>query len=204
MKVLNLAPNTRQQKSRLISRPSLMLGDHSWDGGWPSWGSWLTIYGNCPLELDVQLLHKAPSAALHWQDKASLVYKVAPSPPYWRHQYSLFRHCDRLQVTCPTCCQKPNLTSTQQLGFTRKNVPWLSQQCSRPLPSIKVANGSIVQHMGTILGWVGSGQLTCDYNAISVQLQLQLPTGTELGKIGQQLQNCHFQIHTNAKALKTK
>ena len=29
---------------------------------------------------------------------------------------------------------------------------------------------------------VGSGRLTCDYNAISVQLQLQLPTGTELGK----------------------
>ena len=30
---------------------------------------------------------------------------------------------------------------------------------------------------------VGSGRLTCDYNAISVQLQLQLPTGTELGNI---------------------
>ena len=29
---------------------------------------------------------------------------------------------------------------------------------------------------------LGSGRLTCDYNAISVQLQLQLPTGTELGK----------------------
>ena len=47
--------------------------------------------------------------------------------------------------------------------------------------SIKVANGSLVQHMGTIPSWVGSGLLTCDYNAISVQLQLQLPTGTELG-----------------------
>ena len=32
-------------------------------------------------------------------------------------------------------------------------------------------------------GRLGSGRLTCDYNAISVQLQLQLPTGTELGKI---------------------
>ena len=67
------------------------------------------------------------------------------------------------------------------------NVLWLSQQCSRPLVSIKVANGSLVQHKGTIpalviSGWVGSGRLTCDYNAISVQLQLQLPTGTELGK----------------------
>ena len=30
-------------------------------------------------------------------------------------------------------------------------------------------------------GWVGSARLTCDYKAISVQLQLQLPTGTELG-----------------------
>ena len=52
--------------------------------------------------------------------------------------------------------------------------------------SIKVANGSLVQHKGTIparLGSarLGSGRLTCDYNAISVQLQLQLPTGTELG-----------------------
>ena len=35
--------------------------------------------------------------------------------------------------------------------------------------------------MGTIPGRVGSARLTCDYNAISVQLQLQLPTGTELG-----------------------
>ena len=50
------------------------------------------------------------------------------------------------------------------------------------LVSIKVANGSIVQHMGTILGRVGPVRLTCDYNVISVQLQLQLPTGTELGK----------------------
>ena len=30
---------------------------------------------------------------------------------------------------------------------------------------------------------LGSGRLTCDYNAISVQLQLQLPTGTELDHI---------------------
>ena len=29
-----------------------------------------------------------------------------------------------------------------------KNVIWLSQQCSRPLVSIKVANGSIVEHIG--------------------------------------------------------
>ena len=49
--------------------------------------------------------------------------------------------------------------------------------------SIKVPNGSLVQHLGPIPGRLGSGRLTCDYNAISVQLQLQLPTGTELGNI---------------------
>ena len=43
-----------------------------------------------------------------------------------------------------------------------------------------------MQHIETIpgrlgSGRLGSGRLTCDYNAISVQLQLQLPTGTELG-----------------------
>ena len=37
--------------------------------------------------------------------------------------------------------------------------------------------------MGTIPARVGSARLTFDYNAISVQLQLQLPTGTELGNI---------------------
>ena len=39
-----------------------------------------------------------------------------------------------------------------------------------------------MQHIETIPARVGSARLTCDYNAISVQLQLQLPTGTELGK----------------------
>ena len=47
--------------------------------------------------------------------------------------------------------------------------------------SITVAKGSILLHMGTIPGRLGSVRLTCDYKAISVQLQLQLPTGTELG-----------------------
>ena len=36
--------------------------------------------------------------------------------------------------------------------------------------------------MGTIPVRLGPVRLTCDYNAILVQLQLQLPTGTELGK----------------------
>ena len=40
--------------------------------------------------------------------------------------------------------------------------------------------GTIPARLGS--GRVGSGRLTCDYKAISVQLQLQLPTGTELGK----------------------
>ena len=48
--------------------------------------------------------------------------------------------------------------------------------------------------MGTIPGRVGSGRLgsvrlTCDYKAISVQLQLQLPTGTELGNEKQKMKN---------------
>ena len=118
------------------------------------------------------------------------------------------------------------------------DVIWLSKNCSRPLVFIKVANGSIVEHIGNGdrlqcqrlcqnlgveglskkcpmtfpamfqassvyksckwkhsatygnysgsarvgSGRLGSGRLTCDYNAISVQLQLQSPTGTELGK----------------------
>ena len=37
--------------------------------------------------------------------------------------------------------------------------------------------------MGTIPARGGLARLTCDYKVISVQLQLQLPTGTELGKI---------------------
>ena len=47
--------------------------------------------------------------------------------------------------------------------------------------------------MRTIPGWVGSGRLTYDYNAISVQLQLELPTGTELGNI-----QINFPNHTES------
>ena len=39
----------------------------------------------------------------------------------------------------------------------------------------------------------GSAWLTCDYKAISVQLQLQLPTGTELGNNGIGLHGKSFQ-----------
>ena len=49
---------------------------------------------------------------------------------------------------------------------------------------IKVANGTKGQHLETIPARSGLAWLTCDYKAISVQLQLQLPIGTELGNIG--------------------
>ena len=55
------------------------------------------------------------------------------------------------------------------------------QKKSMSLDSKNVANGSIVQYIGTIPVRSTLARLTCDYNAISVQLQLQLPTGTELG-----------------------
>ena len=66
----------------------------------------------------------------------------------------------------------------------------------RALVTKKVGKVSLTLHKGTIPGqavplliWavpllIWSGRLTSDYNAISVQLQLQLPIGTELGNIG--------------------
>ena len=58
----------------------------------------------------------------------------------------------------------------------------------RPLVPLKVAKPSLELHLETIpvgvgwgrVGWVWSNS---DYNAISVQLQLQLPTGIELGNM---------------------
>ena len=53
----------------------------------------------------------------------------------------------------------------------------------RHLVSLKVTKASLELHLGTIpggVGWVGSNS---DYKAISVQLQLQLPIGTELGNM---------------------
>ena len=57
-----------------------------------------------------------------------------------------------------------------------------------PLVPLKVAKSSLELHLGTIpgrVGWgrVGWGGSNSDYKAISVQLQLQLPAGTELGNI---------------------
>ena len=55
-----------------------------------------------------------------------------------------------------------------------------------PLVPSKVSKASLELHLGTIPGRVGSarvgsGRSNSYYKAISVQLQLQLPAGTELG-----------------------
>ena len=66
----------------------------------------------------------------------------------------------------------------------------------RPLVTKKAGKISLTLQKGTIPGqvvplliWavpllIWSARLTSDYKAISVQLQLQLPIGTELGNIG--------------------
>ena len=58
-----------------------------------------------------------------------------------------FGSCSRL----PKGNRLQRQRSCQKLGWKNfpKNVPWLSQQYSRPLLSIKVANWSILHHMGT-------------------------------------------------------
>ena len=56
------------------------------------------------------------------------------------------------------------------------------KQCFHPQIPLKVANGSLALQIGTIPGRFGSGWSNSDYKASSVQLQLQLPTETELGK----------------------
>ena len=57
----------------------------------------------------------------------------------------------------------------------------IEEDLRRPLVPLKLSKCSIELHLGTIpgrVGWVGSNS---DYTAISVQLQLQLNAGTELG-----------------------
>ena len=49
------------------------------------------------------------------------------------------------------------------------------------LVSLKVAKASLELHLGAIGVW--SSGSNSDYKAILVQLQLQLPVGTELGNI---------------------
>ena len=51
----------------------------------------------------------------------------------------------------------------------------------RPQVPSKVANAKLELHLGTILDRFGSVRFNSDYKAISVQFQLQLPAGTELG-----------------------
>ena len=53
--------------------------------------------------------------------------------------------------------------------------------------------------MRTIPGRLGLAWSTCDYNAISVHLQLQLPTGTELGKNREGSYRAEYQIWKNTK-----
>ena len=63
----------------------------------------------------------------------------------------------------------------------------LSDNLKGPPVPFKLAKASPELHLPTISGqmgsgWVGQGWSNSDYKAISPQLQLQLPAGTELGK----------------------
>ena len=106
-----------------------------------------------------------------WSKKILSPKKISGQKTFWVQQNFVSK-----TILGPT-----NLGFQMILGPKKCSV-WLSQQYSSPLVSIKVANGSIEQHIGTILVWLCLVQLTCDYKAISVKLQLQLPTGTVLGK----------------------
>ena len=69
---------------------------------------------------------------------------------------------------------------------------------------LKVAKASLVLHIGTIpvgSGWVGPGRSNSDYKAISVQLQLQLPAGTELGNWSKNFDPKMF-LHTKKFSVK--
>ena len=77
-----------------------------------------------------------------------------------------------------------------------------------PLLPLKVVKSSLELHFVTIPGGVGSvGLLGCwvgsnsDYKAISVQLQLQLPAGTELGNWSKNFDPKMF-LHTKKFSVK--
>ena len=92
-----------------------------------------------------------------------------------------------------------NKISTQQIliqkGFFFRScqnlrMEGLSQQCPMTVTTMFQAfslyksckwkhSAAYGNYSGPV--WSGSAWLTCDYSAISVQLQLQLPTETELG-----------------------
>ena len=80
-----------------------------------------------------------------------------------------------------------------QHSYQKLRVGGLSNQCPMTFPTMiqassiyKSCKWKLSAAYGNYSGSarVGSARLTCDYNAISVQLQLQLPTGTELGNNG--------------------
>ena len=69
---------------------------------------------------------------------------------------------------------------------------------------LKVTKGSLVLHLGTIpIGSVrvGPGRSNSDYKAISVQLHLQLPAGTELGNWSKNFDPKMF-LHTKKFSVK--
>ena len=88
---------------------------------------------------------------------------------------------DRLQ--CQHSCQKlgvEGLSNQCPMTFpTMFQASSIYKSCKWKL-SAAYGNYSGSGRLGS--GRLGSARLTCDYNAISVQLQLQLPTGTEVGK----------------------
>ena len=60
------------------------------------------------------------------------------------------------------------------------NLTWPMVPLEVVIASLELNLGTIPGRVGSVL--VGSVRSNSDYKAISVQLQLQLPAGTELGK----------------------
>ena len=85
-------------------------------------------------------------------------------------------------LQCQCSCQKFSLEGLSQecpMTFpTMFPASSVFKSCKRK-HSAAFGNYSGSGRLGS--GRLGSARLTCDYKAISVQLQLQLPTGTELG-----------------------
>ena len=75
---------------------------------------------------------------------------------------------DRQQCRC--LCQKFGVEGISKMSMTLPITFQANQSCKR-------------KHSTEYWNYSGSARLTCDYKAISVQLQLQLPTGTELGNM---------------------
>ena len=84
-----------------------------------------------------------------WPKKISSPKKISGQKTFWVQQNFVSK-----TILGPT-----NLGFQMILGPKKCSV-WLSQQYSSPLVSITVANGSIEQHIGTILVWLCLVQLT--------------------------------------------